>query len=114
MPLGSKARQRRRRDLARAYILSGRVHCPDCSKPMYFPGFMSAKTFAELTGVPARHAYKYHGISLDHIWPVSRGGTDDIENLRLCCRLCNFRKGHASIYEVPPARRRDASMCSAA
>lgn len=31
--------------------------------------------------------------SVDHIVPVSRGGTDDEDNLVSCCRSCNSRKG---------------------
>lgn len=32
-------------------------------------------------------------LSLDHIWPYSRGGGDDLENLRTLCVSCNSRKG---------------------
>ena len=31
-------------------------------------------------------------LSLDHIQPRSKGGTDDPENLKTCCRGCNVRK----------------------
>lgn len=31
--------------------------------------------------------------TIDHWLPQSRGGTDDIDNLRLCCRQCNIAKG---------------------
>jgi 5-methylcytosine-specific restriction endonuclease McrA len=32
-------------------------------------------------------------LSLDHIWPWSKGGQDSYENLRTLCRPCNSRKG---------------------
>jgi hypothetical protein len=32
-------------------------------------------------------------LQVDHIFPLSRGGTDDEENLQPLCRLCNLRKG---------------------
>lgn len=31
--------------------------------------------------------------SIDHVVPVSKGGTDDLANLVPCCRSCNSRKG---------------------
>ena len=31
-------------------------------------------------------------IHLDHIKPVSKGGTDDLENLTLACEFCNMAK----------------------
>lgn len=33
-------------------------------------------------------------LTIDHIVPLSRGGTDDLDNLRLLCRGCNSRKGN--------------------
>jgi len=32
-------------------------------------------------------------LSIDHIVPVARGGTDELDNLQVAHRLCNSRKG---------------------
>lgn len=32
-------------------------------------------------------------LTLDHIWPYSKGGRDTVENLRVLCRSCNSAKG---------------------
>jgi 5-methylcytosine-specific restriction endonuclease McrA len=33
---------------------------------------------------------------VDHIQPRVLGGTDDLDNLVACCRMCNLRKGKRS------------------
>src|SRR5690606_20929098 len=38
----------------------------------------------------------------DHIVPASRGGSDDIKNLALSCRTCNFIKGRWAPSTVSP------------
>ena len=49
-------------------------------------------------------------LTLDHIQPVAGGGDSSLDNLRLCCRTCNRRKGQlgADAYEASGllARRR--------
>ena len=32
--------------------------------------------------------------SVDHVIPISKGGTNDIENLRWACRSCNCARGN--------------------
>ncbi len=32
-------------------------------------------------------------LSVDHIVPVAKGGTDDLENLQTLCLACNSKKG---------------------
>jgi hypothetical protein len=31
---------------------------------------------------------------VDHLTPMSKGGTSTLDNLRACCRTCNLRKMH--------------------
>jgi HNH endonuclease len=38
-------------------------------------------------------------ISLDHLVPRSRGGTDDEDNVVMACRACNSSKGDRGVYE---------------
>lgn len=33
-------------------------------------------------------------VTVDHIWPVSRGGNNRLENLQLAHQLCNSRRGN--------------------
>lgn len=35
-------------------------------------------------------------LTVDHIFPESKGGTLDIDNLQTLCRLCNSKKGNKS------------------
>lgn len=34
-----------------------------------------------------------HDLEIDHITPISRGGTSDISNLQSLCHDCNIEKG---------------------
>lgn len=39
------------------------------------------------------HCGSARDLSLDHIWPHSRGGSDTYTNLQTLCRSCNSKKG---------------------
>ena len=36
-------------------------------------------------------------IDLDHIVPVSKGGSDELDNLQLLCRKCNGKKSDKTV-----------------
>ena len=39
------------------------------------------------------------GMTVDHLTPKSRGGTEELGNLVLCCRSCNSTKGSKTLEE---------------
>lgn len=45
-------------------------------------------------------------INIDHIVPVSEGGTDDLDNLALTHRRCNDIRANALIYDARPERKK--------
>lgn len=44
-------------------------------------------------GFACLHCGSTKNLTIDHIYPWSLGGSDDIENLQTLCRPCNSRKG---------------------
>lgn len=39
-------------------------------------------------------------LTIDHVVPISKGGTNDPANLRICCTKCNNLKGSTDILEL--------------
>jgi hypothetical protein len=37
------------------------------------------------------------GVTIDHVIPVSKGGTGDLANLNAAHRICNIKKGNRSL-----------------
>lgn len=51
---------------------------------------------------PAHKAHpRYNPLTVDHIRPRSRGGTNDLTNLQILCRNCNSSKKNRPANPVP-------------
>ncbi len=64
--------------------------------------FMAQKGKCSYCGTIHRMGY----LEIDHMYPFSRGGSDDIDNLQLLCVPCNMRKGIQSDEEFRDRYRR--------
>ncbi len=66
-----------RRDLIDEHVEAEGCNCPDCGRR-----------------VPRS------SLSVDHKWPMSRGGRTSLNNARVICRSCNSRKGaRANVFD---------------
>lgn len=65
-----------RKQALREAQTQGVTNCPDCGGILNY----------EQGRLP-------NSAEVDHIIPHARGGTDTLENVRVCCRQCNQRRG---------------------
>jgi 5-methylcytosine-specific restriction endonuclease McrA len=40
------------------------------------------------------------GLTIDHLLPVSRGGTNDVSNLDVAHRRCNIARGNRGYFQL--------------
>lgn len=66
-----------RKQALRVAQTTGITNCPTCHTPLNY-------TQGRLP----------NSAEPDHILPVSRGGTDTLDNIRILCRRCNQSKGN--------------------
>jgi 5-methylcytosine-specific restriction endonuclease McrA len=62
------------------------------TKRRRMPRYKSAAVFAR-DGHTCVHCGTSEQLTVDHVWPHSRGGSDDMENLQTLCHSCNSKKG---------------------
>lgn len=69
--------------------------CPWCKQPLDIQGIKRYIKFMETPKMERglRVIRKHIDVTIDHKYPVSKGGTDDIKNLQLMHRICNEEKG---------------------
>lgn len=69
--------------------------------------------YCHYCGIPLEaplHGYNALGLSIDHIQPISEGGSNDLGNLVLACRQCNGRKRTKSYQEYRLSLEIDATL----
>lgn len=89
---GNRALRRRqeRQRRSQAEVVSGR----DQGLRRYLPELIDAQGGAcGICGGPLPHPPSGDTVHVDHIVPVSRGGTNDLNNLQSTHATCNLRKG---------------------
>ena len=64
-------------------------HHPAVSQPT--PSFLYGKQIGNCAGCGVH--FPFSGLTVDHILPRSRGGTDHLDNLQLLCLGCDSSKG---------------------
>jgi hypothetical protein len=69
---------------ASQYFVSGDIHCYCCDTPLWTAKFGRPKS----------------GIPLDHLWPLSLGGSSSSENLLPTCETCNGAKEDRASWSV--------------
>ena len=73
---------------------------------------------AERDGYRCKHCGATKGLTVDHIVPVSKDGSDALDNLQILCQICNSKKGNRrsgpSLYrgqEREPRSMENLSSC---
>lgn len=67
-----------------------------------FNDFQKKSVYAKCNGKCAicGKPVKFKKMTIDHITPLSRGGTNDIKNLQLACKRCNSMKSNMTMDDM--------------
>ena len=78
------------------------------TRRVIFPRSVKNKLFMAQKGKCSYcgHTHRIHYLEIDHKYPLSRGGGNEIDNLQLLCIPCNMRKGIQSDQEFRYRYRR--------
>ena len=66
---------------------------------LMFPNEDNIKKYGTLTCVLCWKPVEFADSSLEHLTPLSRGGSNDYENLGVAHRICNIKKGTKTLEE---------------
>lgn len=95
---------RLRKELKMFYDVTHRRDIPRRTDLGRLPGYRSHKhvLFGRQEGIcnGCRISFPFRNLSIDHILPIARGGTDHIDNLQLLCGACNSTKGTGTQEEL--------------
>lgn len=71
------------------------------SKRRKFTDYEEKTIYAKYNGCCAicGKPVKFDKLTIDHKTPLSKGGTDEIDNLQLSCWMCNQFKGNMDMQE---------------
>lgn len=88
---GTSSHLRFRREVLRRDRAEGVTHCPACGVLLDY----------DVSRQP-------NSAEPDHIVPVAMGGTNDVSNGRVLCRLCNQKRGKGSSRQQIKAEARQS------
>ena len=82
------------------------LKCVHCGKiPEYF-ALAKDKANRWHIDLYSEHENDHYMYTIDHIYPKSKGGKNDIENYQLLCKVCNEKKGDKIEGEEPKSKHK--------